>query len=392
MNKLRDHYIFHAGISCFFYLAYGAFTVILSMYCQDIGMSASQIAYIVSFAPLLSIVTQPFFGYLADKWHSPKKVSILLMTIMMVCIFIFAISRNFWILLLTSGITVSFMNAVTPLTDRIGVSSPYQFGRIRLWGSFGYAIMAQISGILYQYISPFSNFMAAILGALLTVICIYMVSDPKLNEPIELKDNNALSTKTITLDLLHNKPYVIFLIISLFFWGACSTNFNYLSIFIRYLGGSASQVGTYQLCATLFEIPMILATDYIIKKVSFRSMMIFAIIVSMINFAWYASLPTVNWIIYVFVFKGFSTVLFTMLTVRLVLVLVKDEYVSTAYGIQAMLGKGLGAMVFQLIGGRIIDGVSMSAFYWFLFIGTVVAFIFALFFKIPVKERKGTIC
>ena len=46
------------------------------------------------------------------------------------------------------------MNAVTPLTDRIGVSSPYQFGKIRLWGSVGYAIMAQVSGLLYQYISP----------------------------------------------------------------------------------------------------------------------------------------------------------------------------------------------------------------------------------------------
>ena len=162
MSKLRDHYLFHAGISCFFYLGYGAFTVVLSMYCQDIGMSASQIAYIVSFAPLLSIATQPFFGYLADKWQSPRKVSILLSFANMLCMFIFAISRNFWILLLSSGLAVSFMNAVTPLTDRIGVSSPYQFGKIRLWGSVGYAIMAQVSGLLYQYISPFSNFMAGI--------------------------------------------------------------------------------------------------------------------------------------------------------------------------------------------------------------------------------------
>ena len=60
--------------------------------------------------------------------------------------------------------------------------------------------------------------------------------------------------------------------------------------------------------------------------------------------------------------------------------------------IQAMLGKGLGAMVFQLIGGRIIDAVSMSAFYWFLFMGTAVALVFALFFKIPKKERKREIC
>lgn len=386
MNKLRNRYLFHAGISCFFYLGYGAFTVILSMYCQDIGMSATQIAYIVSFSPLLSIITQPAFGYLADKWKSPRKVSILLMAITILTMFIFAISHNFWILLLSSGIAISFMNAITPLTDRIGVSSPYQFGKIRLWGSLGYAVMAQVSGILYQYISPFSNFMAGILGAILTIICIYFVNDPKLQEVEKVVDMQPLSTKNIVLELIHNRPFIIFMIITFFFWGACSTNFNYLSIFIRSQGGTASQVGTYQLCATLFEIPMILITDYIIKKISFRNIMLFAVSISVINFAWYATLPSVNQIIFVFIFKGFSTVLFTMITVRLVMLLVKEEYVSTAYGIQCMLGKGFGAMIFQLFGGQIIDNIGMSAFYLFLCVGTIIALIFVLLFKLPKRE------
>jgi oligosaccharide:H+ symporter len=386
VNKLRNRYLFHAGISCFFYLGYGAFTVILSMYCQDIGMSATQIAYIVSFSPLLSIITQPAFGYLADKWKSPRKVSILLMAITILTMFIFAISHNFWILLLSSGIAISFMNAITPLTDRIGVSSPYQFGKIRLWGSLGYAVMAQVSGILYQYISPFSNFMAGILGAILTIICIYFVNDPKLQEVEKVVDMQPLSTKNIVLELIHNRPFIIFMIITFFFWGACSTNFNYLSIFIRSQGGTASQVGTYQLCATLFEIPMILITDYIIKKISFRNIMLFAVSISVINFAWYATLPSVNQIIFVFIFKGFSTVLFTMITVRLVMLLVKEEYVSTAYGIQCMLGKGFGAMIFQLFGGQIIDNIGMSAFYLFLCVGTIIALIFVLLFKLPKRE------
>ena len=126
---------------------------------------------------------------------------------------------------------------------------------------------------------------------------------------------------------------------------------------------------------------MILATDYIIKKIPYRYIMMFAVIMSMINFAWYAMLPSV-------IFKGFSTVLFTMITVRLVMVLVKEEYVSTAYGIQAMLGKGVGAMLFQLIGGRIIDAYSMSAFYLFLFAGITIAFVVTLFFRMPKKVRE----
>ncbi len=387
MNKLRDHYIFHAGISCFFYLGYGAFSVILSMYCQDIGMSASQISYIVSFSPLLSIASQPLFGYLADKWRSPRKVSILLLSLSIITIFIFAMSRSFIVLLLSSGLTIAFMNAVTPLTDRIGVSSPYQFGRIRLWGSVGYAIIAQVSGILYEYVSPFADFVTAMLGTLLAIICVYFVSDPKLKEEPAVK-KEKLSTKAIMQELIHNRPYMIFLFISFFFLGATSTNYNYLSIFIKSQGGTATQVGTYQLCATLFEIPMILATDYIIRKVSFRNIMLFSIGISILNYAWYSTLPSVNQIIAVFIFKGFSTVLFTMITVRLITILVKDEYISTAYGIQCMVGKGIGATIFQLISGQLIDIAGMTSFYQFICVLTIIAFIFALFFKVPKKEAE----
>lgn len=379
MQRLKDHYLFHAGISCFFYLAYGAFNVVLSMYCQDIGMSASQIAYIVSFSPFISIITQPYFGYLADKWKSCRKVAILLMALTAICMMVFAISLNFWVLLLSSGFVLGFLNAVTPLTDRIGVASPYDFGKIRLWGSIGYAIMAQISGILYQYISPFSNFIVGVLGSILTILCIYMVSDPKLDE-------SASKEKSISLlegmkVLVHNKDFMVFLVISFFFWGACSANFNYLSIFIRSLGGSASQVGTYQLCATLFEIPMILATDFLIKKIPYRKIMMFSILASVVNFAWYATLPSVSMIIMVFVFKGFSTILFTMITVRMVIQMVPSTYVSSAYGIQSMLGRGLGAMLFQLAGGRIIDMFNMSIFYVFLAIGAILAFLCTFLFK-----------
>ena len=382
----KNSYIFHAGTSFFFYFAYACYNAMLALYLSDIHFNAQQISLITSAAPLFSIFAQPYLGTLADRFRSPRKVSLVALFITVVMNIIFIFSHQLIILLITSASILALFNAVTPLTDRIGVSSPYDFGKIRLWGSVGYAIMAQVSGLLYQYISPFANFIAGILGTLITIICIYMVSDPKLSEVPE-KEENKLSTVVVMKELVHNIPFMLFLVISFFFWGACSTNFNYLSLFIKSQGGTASQVGTYQLFATLFEIPMILATDYIIKKIPYRYIMMFAIIMSMINFAWYATLPSVNMIIYVFVFKGFSTVLFTMITVRLVMVLVKEEYVSTAYGIQAMLGKGVGAMLFQLIGGRIIDSIGMNGFYLFLFAGITIAFVVTLFFRMPKKVR-----
>ncbi len=63
---------------------------------------------------------------------------------------IFMFSHQLIILLITSATILTLFNAVTPLTDRIGVSSPYDFGKIRLWGSVGYAISAQLCGLVYD--------------------------------------------------------------------------------------------------------------------------------------------------------------------------------------------------------------------------------------------------
>lgn len=54
---------------------------------------------------------------------------------------------------------------------------------------------------------------------------------------------------------------------------------------------------------------------------------------SVVNFVWYATFqPNRNLIVAVFVFKGLSTILFTMITVRLIMEIVEDKYVSTAFG------------------------------------------------------------
>ena len=134
-------------------------------------------------------------------------------------------------------------------------------------------------------------------------------------------------------------------------------------------------VGTYQLFATLFEVPAILATDFIIKKFSYKHIMLFACAMSIVNFVWYATLPNPNLIVAVFVFKGLSTILFTMITVRLIMEIVEDKYVST-------VGRGIGAAVVQLIGGKLIDSFStMTPFYLFLSVLIVTALVLSLTFK-----------
>lgn len=379
----KNSYIFHAGTSFFFYFAFACYNAMLALYLSDIHFNAQQISLITSSAPLFSIIAQPYLGTLADRFHSPRKVSLVALFITVVMDIIFMFTHQLILLLITSASILALFNAVTPLTDRIGVSSPYDFGKIRLWGSIGYAVCAQLCGIVYDVIAPISIFVIFLFGTLTAIICILRVKDPVA---VQTETKTEYSSKEAYKSLFKNKQYIIFLIISFFFWGGCTANFTYISVFIKSVGGTASMVGSYQLFATLFEVPAILATDYIIKKFSYKHIMIFACIMSIINFVWYSTLPNPHFIVAVFVFKGLSTILFTMITVRLIMEIVDEKYVSTAFGLQATVGRGIGAAVVQLIGGRLIDSYStMRPFYLFL----TVLIVIALLFSITFKEKKA---
>lgn len=57
----------------------------------------------------------------------------------------------------------------------------------------------------------------------------------------------------------------------------------------------------------------------------------------------------------VFFFQGLTTIVFILVAVRIILDLVDEQYVNSAYGISSMLAKGFSALIFQIIGGRVLD-------------------------------------
>ncbi len=379
-----NHYLFHAGISCFFYFATGCYYTVMALYMGDVGgMNASQIAMITSATPLFSIATQPLLGSIADKVKSPRLVSIVSIIVAILANILFIVNHSFIGLLISSGLVLSIYNAVTPLTDRIGTAAPYDFGKIRIFGSIGYAISAQINGIIYDSISPYAPYILFIAAAIITLICIYMTYDPEVST--KEGEEDSYSVKEAYTSLFKNKQFMIFLIINIFFWSSSMCNNTYLSVFFKSVGGNASQVGTYQLIATMFEIPMILASDYFLRRFSYKQMIMFPCIMAIVNFAWYATLPTPTMIIAAFFFKG-CAILFTMCQVKLVMELVDPRYVSTAYALMYMAGKGVGTVIVQLVAGNLIDGfATMTPYYLFLTVLAVLAFIFCFFLKI---ERK----
>ena len=385
----KGSYFYYALANGMFYFSWGIFACIISVYLAGVGCSATEISLITSAAPLFAMVSQPVCGMIADKLKSPQRVGIICMALCAVSGILFAYSHNFIFLFLFNGLTQGFLNGTTALSDRLATGSPYPFGTIRMWGSILYAIACQIAGIVYDYVSPMANYYIFAVAVGLTILGFAQMHDVK---PLEKNDSEKFTMKQLFQSLFKNKAFVTFVFIYILFQGPTSANGVYMPLLIKEVGGTTAMVGTTLLLSTMFELPTVLFSDRIMKKVSYKHLMIFASILSIIRFAWYATCPSPSMIMYMFFFQGLTSIVFILVAVKIIIDIVDERFVNSAYGISSMLAKGFSALVFQMVSGNIIDIVgghqAYSIVYGIYAISIGIALLLAFRFKMPQRRLR----
>lgn len=371
----KNSYLFHSGISFLYYFGMGCYMTVLAVYLSDLHLDPSQVGMITSSAPLFTIFTTPLLGQLSDKVRSPRKVAITTLLITVALTLIFISTKQFILLLLAGGLFVSFMNALTPITDQINSASPHGFNRIRIFGSVGFALAAQISGYIYASIASIAPFIIFILSVFFLIYCICQTFDPTITIQ---KSYNA---KEAYKALFKNKNFIQYLFICIFFWGFLICHNTFVTMYFIAIGGTTSQAGTYQLIATMFEIPAIFLSSKLFQKIGVKKGIMIALIGSMANFLWYATLPPVHIVEFLFIFKP-MIILFPVSIVHVVPKIVDENYLFTAYALIYTCGQGIASVITQLIGGYFIKfDPSMSLFYLFLASLALIAFLLAIPFK-----------
>lgn len=372
----RKYVTYFMAFFCF-YFSMGVLVSILSVYLADEGLKSTQISVVTSATAIFTVLTQTSIGMLADRIRRTKLVAMGVMLIAGICGSLICQTGTVFLLFLLNGIAQSFIIGTVPLLDTLTIHSGYTYGAVRIGGSVGYAVAAQVAGILYDRFPPEAAFVVYGLAALLTVFFISGMKEVKYDS----KPKEAESGRNVIGKLLHNRAYVVFLIVYFIVLGLHYANIAYMPLLIREMGGVSTNTGTVLLLQTLFEIPVFLGAEKIIKKVSFRSLLVFVSAVMAIRMFWYASYPDIKWMTAVFFFQGLTTGVFYALTVKLVARIIAKEYVNTALALGSMIGKGIGALFFQLMGGVIGELYGFGKLYLILGIFGCISVIASLFYK-----------
>lgn len=381
LKRYKSSYLSYFLMYNFYYLSWAVFSALISVYLLDKGFRASEVSLVVSTSFFASMVFQPFIGMLSDRFDV-KKVNFILFGLAALGGFAFMFASSLITITIGYSFVLTLINGTNPVMEKIASSSPYQYGKIRIWGTIGYATGSWLAGTIYQFISPEFIFICFVITMILCIIGLLGTETPH-----DLSQEKVVKTKTSTL--LHNHKYLYYLIIAAIFQGITNMANTYIPAMFQNDGLPVNLVSTILSFAVLCEAPIVLFSSRFMDKLANKKLLIIAYIMISIQFLCYAFnvwLPLK--VLITLITKHPSGMLFIMINLKIVSTLVPKEHQITALAFVQTL-RNLSSIVFQNIAGQILDVSSYQILFSLSLIIIAFGFLLVLLFKIPSgKDQK----
>ena len=345
-------------------ISYGAmacFFPFLPYYLKLRGLDYVQVGYCLSITSIVSIIAQPFWGYLSDRKFGKRKVIFSLFVLCGLSSISFLFANSFTAIALSIMLLIAFQGAVFPLADSYvyALNSGFpsiQYGKVRLFGSAGFAVITFLLGFLLKHFDV-SFLFIGYLCFMLTAAFIF--TSVKFSGKSEGASPHFHDIKKI----LKNPTFLLFIFTVCISSVGAISNGNYIAILVEKTGGNTGNLGTLWLLVALSELPLFYYGNILLKRFGEDNLYIFAMIIYAIRF--FASALCVSFIpvMLIQLLQTFTFPLFALATTSRANKLLPDNLKATGMTLMTSLGYGLGGLIGNFFGGFIIKLISVFFLY-----------------------------
>lgn len=337
-----------------FYLGFwglvGIYEPFLNVYLAQLGLSGQQIGILAALLPLMFLLAAPAVSVPADRFARRRQTMRLGLIGLAATLVIFWIPQSFWLILLLTAVLALFRAPIAPIADgvltRMSVRHRLNFGRMRLWGSVGFAVAAVIGGSLWQRV----GFVPMFVAAGLTAVPLFFVAG-RLEEEAAVQQH----VDRAWIRLLHHRGMLTILAASFLIGGYIGMTFTFEGVYLNQLGGSELVVGLFFGLGAFFELPAMQFSDRIAQRFSRPAALIMAYGLLFAANLGKAVAPTPELFLSIGVLKGLGFGLFFVTTVRLVDEQTPEGWGATAQGVLNAVLLGIAPLIATPIGGWIFD-------------------------------------
>lgn len=389
LNSFKNSYLSYFMMYTFYYLSWSLFSALISVYLMDQGYTASQVSLVVSASFLTSMIAQPLIGSLCDRYGA-KTVNMTLFGLAALGSLLFLMANSLLSVMVGYSFVMMIINGANPIMEKLATASPYAYGRIRIWGTAGYAVGSQLAGILYDSVAPRSLFIVFVFTMALCLLGLWG-TEPGLAAPASGKKKapkKSNESKNGFLTLIQNRQYVVFLLISAVFCGITNVVHTFLPALLQSKGLEMSSATAFLSLAVLCEAPLVLFSSKFMDRLSNKTLMMTAAGLCMGQLLIYALVPGLPASIGITLLaKHPAGMLFIMINLKAVSTVVPSGYQLTALAF-IQTARNLMSILFQNLGGALIDQFSYETFFLICFGIMLLLMVIIIFFRIAAGPKE----
>jgi len=365
----------------FIYCPLGALCPLISQYLTSIGFSGIQVGIVTSLGTATAFFAGLFWG---DVYANSRHKRWILAGMCFAAALLALASGRVEVFIVYAMLYCCqyfFQSPLHGLCDSLVLSKGGNFPIARAFGAVGYAFcvfttgkIADVHGlgvIFYVYAAAFG----------VAILLLLRESEPPY-EKTEKGEKIRLSA------LLQNRDFVKLVICGFFVMGTSMANNTYFSFLFREGGGDVSGIGLAFLLMAGSEAPFMILIPGLTKRVPSEKLILFAMILSVVRFGFYAAGPSSALLLGTFFLQGIVNGILLVEMVKYVDFVVGPKYSGAAIAVFYAVCSNLSVIFCNLFGGFILDYAGATGVYLFFTIYNGAAVICYIAMGLY-KDRRG---
>ena len=256
------------------FAAFATFALDFVFYSEKIGFTNTEIGLIFAVKLLMGILFQPLYGFLCDYLKSTRIVLLFMCVLSALLSALIPLAPNKLILLCIDFAYTFSTCALMPLIDNWVVSesvndSKIAYGKVRLWGSIGFAITAAIYGRITMFIDISNIYYGRAIFFVLLIILICLNNSETAHVP-----GSSQKEKPDIAALFRKKEYWLFFTFLFIFFFPVMASGNFLPRLLLEMGTTNQTIALFNSLNAILEIPFFLGVRRLSKKIGPRGLML----------------------------------------------------------------------------------------------------------------------
>lgn len=334
----------------FFWPMVAMYAPYFNVYLLELGFSGTQIGVLAAVFPLFALVVAPSLSALADRRGWRLRLLQISLVGWAAVLLLYPLMTGFTAFLLLVIVESAMRSPSLPIADgiiaRMAARHRLNFGDMRLWGSFGFAAVSILSGMVWQQVGYRTMFLAAAIAMLPALF---------ISRKLEEGEMAVTNGRRSILFLAQDKGLVI-LYVSAFLLGmAMFSTFIFGGVFINQLGGSETHIGLLFGLSALTEVPVMRRSGAIIQRLQGPKTLLLAMFILVIALLGFALAWSPIVLIIAGAIKGAGYGLVIVVMVQLLNERAPEGWNSTAQSVFQAAFLGLAPLLTSALSGYIYD-------------------------------------